>query len=281
MGFFSKCCAKTHLPVLCDNAWGEVAPRLTNIVVLTRGEKPFRAAYDGYGLHLEDFDDAKFVLADAYSGERWEDLPESGYEPGQGFFHDEALIEALAASAGFRSHREYLTLLAEHEADGPRRIACAFSELQLDIPAAQQESMFVMLQEAAHGDAGDIARLQLDSAVAAAALRVGPATLGRQLCAIERRESAACAQALLARHASTSALAPTQGLTTRVDLSEDVSAILYEGRDVPAPHAGPLLVLQARGAEGLGGWGSGESVFVSGPTAIDALADLLKRVRRP
>jgi hypothetical protein len=148
MGVFSKCCAKTHLPVLSGSAWGRDVPRLTRIVVLLRGEKPFTAEYDGYGLHLDDdFDDAKFVLEDVYKGERWEDLPESGYEPNQGFFHDKQLMLAIAALPnGFATWDDYVDVLREYEDGSEKALATAFSKLDIPPP----ETLYVNMLEYLH-----------------------------------------------------------------------------------------------------------------------------------
>lgn len=139
MGFFSKCCAKTHLPVLAAIAWGLDAPRLTNIVVLERGRPPCTTQYDGYGLYLDDdFDDAKFVLEDAYQGERWEDLPESGYEPNQGFFHDKEFIQAIAAlPTGFATYDDYIDVLNAYSNASDACLDAAFATLDIPPPESQ------------------------------------------------------------------------------------------------------------------------------------------------
>lgn len=117
MGCFSKTCAKTHLPVLMHMAWGEDAPRLTEVVVLEKGCDPWRAEYDGYGLgrSVEDYDNAKFVLASEYEGERYEDLGASHDEPNQGYIHDEHFIRALNGFTGFKSFDAYQSGLDQFE----------------------------------------------------------------------------------------------------------------------------------------------------------------------
>ena len=47
MGFFSKCCAKSHLPVINPHRSGY--PSLTEVVVLLPRGKKMEGVYDGYG----------------------------------------------------------------------------------------------------------------------------------------------------------------------------------------------------------------------------------------
>jgi hypothetical protein len=139
MGLFSKCCAKTHLPVLAAHAWARHAPRLTRIVILQKGLPPCFTEYDGYGQYLgDDFDDAKFVLEDVYKGEKWADLPESGYEPNQGFFHDTAFIETIAALPnGFASYDDYVDVLDDYSHASEGCLAAAFNALGIPPPETQ------------------------------------------------------------------------------------------------------------------------------------------------
>ena len=128
MGLFSKTCAKTHLPVLYQG-WRKEAARLTDIMVLLPGEDPYPAVYDGYGMHLDNYDKAKFVLASDYAGERYDELGDSHYEPNQGYFHDAALIAVLAASAGFDSYEAYDTLLDDYSAGATKAAELLLNEL--------------------------------------------------------------------------------------------------------------------------------------------------------
>lgn len=129
MGFFSKTCAKTNLPVLALHPWGGVAPRLTKVVVLTPSGSRLVGDYDGYGMGLvdrgEDFGDCKFVLQSDYQGESFKDLPPSHDDPGQGFFFDDAFIEVLETSKGFATFKDYVRMRNDfnHQAD----------QLQVDI----------------------------------------------------------------------------------------------------------------------------------------------------
>lgn len=117
MGLFSKCCAKTHLPVLYDQRdVRRLAPHLTDIVVLLRNGEVYDATYDGYGLGLVGsghWDDAKLVLKRAYAGETYDQLPTSEHEPQQGFFFSLEEIEALARIPAFPTHSAYEDFLDE------------------------------------------------------------------------------------------------------------------------------------------------------------------------
>ena len=46
MGYFSKCCAKTHLPVVVESLG---IPHLNNVVALLPDGRKFEGSYDGYG----------------------------------------------------------------------------------------------------------------------------------------------------------------------------------------------------------------------------------------
>jgi hypothetical protein len=117
MGLFSKCCAKTHLPVLYANGSArKLAPRLTEVVVLLKNGEVFTTEYDGYGLGLVDsgqWDATKFVLKSAYAGEKYADLPDSPDEPQQGYFFGSEEIAILAKIPAFASHQAYCDFLSE------------------------------------------------------------------------------------------------------------------------------------------------------------------------
>lgn len=115
MGFFSKTCAKTHLPVLASMPWARVAPRLTNIVVLRPNREPRHAEYDGYGLGLDDYDEAKFVLASDYAGETYEQLGPSEDDPQQGYFFGEHLVRELSQLPKFATFEDYWEVMREYE----------------------------------------------------------------------------------------------------------------------------------------------------------------------
>ena len=69
MGYFSKTCAKTNLPVVhSDRGY----PALNNVVALLPNGTKITGSYDGYGrvngteLH-DEWDDVKFVLTQHYT----------------------------------------------------------------------------------------------------------------------------------------------------------------------------------------------------------------------
>ena len=113
MGFFSKTCAKTNLPICAP----EVNRSLSEIVVLYPDGRKVEGTYDGYGRVngeqlLEDcsskeWDDLKFVVASKYDGERYEDLGESRNELGQGYFLSREFLALGISRGGFKSYAEY------------------------------------------------------------------------------------------------------------------------------------------------------------------------------
>lgn len=113
MGFFSKTCAKTNLPIVHEMRG---YPELSEIVVLKPNGKTLRGSYDGYGRvqgenvcdnYDTDWDRTKFVLAIAYAGEKYEEVGESGDELGQGHFMSDAFLDYCLQKKKFKSHREY------------------------------------------------------------------------------------------------------------------------------------------------------------------------------
>jgi hypothetical protein len=116
LGYFSICCAKTHLPVLCaDSFWGRFAPRLCRVVMLSPEGDRITRDYDGYGCgDVLDFDACKMVLADAYQSESYGQLGESHYEPGQGVFHSRGMIAVLRETPSLPSHLAYTRLYKDY-----------------------------------------------------------------------------------------------------------------------------------------------------------------------
>lgn len=115
MGFFSKTCAKTHLPIVADCVG---YPKLNEVVVLYPSGLKVEGSYDGYGrvdgtnLCPDGYDhdlweSLKFVLADAYEGESYKDLGKSHNELAQGYFMDEKFLEHCMAVGSFKNHAEY------------------------------------------------------------------------------------------------------------------------------------------------------------------------------
>ena len=115
MGFFSKTCAKTHLPVCAAPFKGD--DFFCDVVALLPDGKKIVGAYDGYGNvgghslfdnYADDhFDLVKFVLAHAYNGETYADLGESGREMGQGFFMSQRFLDYCKKKKSFKDYAEY------------------------------------------------------------------------------------------------------------------------------------------------------------------------------
>lgn len=109
MGFFSKTCAKTHLPVCAAPFKGDAF--FCDVVALLPNGKTIVGTYDGYGRigeqELVDFDAVKFVLAHAYNGEEYADLGESGREMGQGYFMSQRFLNYCKRKKSFKSYAEY------------------------------------------------------------------------------------------------------------------------------------------------------------------------------
>lgn len=123
MGFFSKCCAKTNLPVIhhgYGDDWHRNYPEFSEVVVLYPDGRKIEGVYDGYGrvdgvsLCGDDYDHdlwmkLKFVLKSKYAGESYKDLKKSHDELGQGHFMAEEFIlycKTLAPD-GFKDRAAY------------------------------------------------------------------------------------------------------------------------------------------------------------------------------
>ena len=117
MGFYSYTCAKTNLPIMASTSWGD---EYSKVVVLGASGSKFNGTYDGYGRVMTDdgaeveLDDSdimtgrmKLVSKKFYNGERYDDLPPSKSDPGQGHFHDESKVEKWYAQGGFPTWKEY------------------------------------------------------------------------------------------------------------------------------------------------------------------------------
>lgn len=115
MGFFSKTCAKTNLPVVADC---KGFPKLNEIVVLFPDGKKLEGSYDGYGRvggvslmpdgYIEkDWDDLKFVLKWKYEGESYKDLGQSHDELAQGYFMSDTFLKVCMEEGSFKNYSEY------------------------------------------------------------------------------------------------------------------------------------------------------------------------------
>lgn len=146
MGVFSKCCAKTHLPVIYGyGQTTKTAPRLCRVVVLTPHEPPFEAVYDGYGLGLVDeWDEVKFVLKDAYAGEAYGQLPASEDEPNQGFFFREEFLTQLSRVPSLPSFDAYFELLRQVDDIDEEVVSQCLHEAGLTGQAPSHEMVHVL-----------------------------------------------------------------------------------------------------------------------------------------
>ena len=124
MGFFSRTCAKTHMPILTVYREGGFKEFSAVVALLPTGEKII-GDYDGYGRILVDgnavetcnaeidgytgkaWDSVKFVLQKAYEGETYDQLGKSGNELAQGYFMDNAFLRECVRKGKFSSYAEY------------------------------------------------------------------------------------------------------------------------------------------------------------------------------
>jgi len=115
MGFFSKVCVKTHKPVVHD---GRGYPQLCRIVALFKDGRKLEGTYDGYGrvggqdlcpdgYDEDEWNNIKFVLADAYEGESWADLGPSEDEYAQGHFMADEFLDYCVSIPKFKSFKDY------------------------------------------------------------------------------------------------------------------------------------------------------------------------------
>lgn len=115
MGFFSKCCVKTHLPVVHD---GRGYPELSEVVALFPDGRKIAGSYDGYGrvddqevcpdgYNEKTWASVKFVLASKYGGENYKDLGPSQDEMAQGHFMSDEFLDYCLKAGSFKSHSEY------------------------------------------------------------------------------------------------------------------------------------------------------------------------------
>jgi len=102
---------------MASTSWGD---EYSKVVVLGSGGSCFRGIYDGYGrvttpegmeVELEDAEilagKIKIVAEKFYDGDKFEDLPKSMSELGQGHFHNPETVAAWYGRGGFGSWEEY------------------------------------------------------------------------------------------------------------------------------------------------------------------------------
>jgi|GEM_PF-3450018 len=115
MGYFSKTCAKTNMPIVAkDRGW----PLFHQVVALTP-DKIVRGSYDGYGrVDGEDlqkvWDKVKIVLSHAYEGETYDQLAKSGQELGQGYFMADEFLRVCTFKKSFKNYAEYKRTFKKH-----------------------------------------------------------------------------------------------------------------------------------------------------------------------
>lgn len=115
MGYFSKCCAKTHLPILTEY---KDVPQLSKVVALLPDGTKAQGLYDGYGrVGGEDvverdgkwvWPKVKMVLANYYNGETYDELPKSGDELAQGYFMSNEFILYCLTHGPFKNRAGYV-----------------------------------------------------------------------------------------------------------------------------------------------------------------------------
>lgn len=114
MGFFSKCCAKSKLPIVAKS---REFPPLDQVVVLLPDGSKLAGTYDGYGRvngeEISDLERSKFVLASKYAGEQYKDLPKSMWELGQGYFMADEFLEHCMKVGSFKSNAAYTKAFKE------------------------------------------------------------------------------------------------------------------------------------------------------------------------
>lgn len=113
MGFFSKTCAKTHLPIVAP---ARGIPRLNLVVALLPDGSRVIGSYNGYGsvdtdagrveLH-DDWDRVKLVLQEYYQDEAYEQLGKSGNELGQGYFMSREFLHHCLQHGPFKDRAAY------------------------------------------------------------------------------------------------------------------------------------------------------------------------------
>lgn len=122
MGFFSKTCAKTNLPVVADC---KGFPKLNEIVVLYPDGTKLEGSYDGYGRvndidllpdgYEEDkWDALKFVLKWKYEGETYKQLGKSHDELAQGYFMSDTFLKICMDEGSFKNYSEYKKAMKQY-----------------------------------------------------------------------------------------------------------------------------------------------------------------------
>lgn len=109
MGYFSKCCAKTHLPVVVAD---RNIPRLNMVVALLPDGRKAEGSYDGYGRVgdadlQQEWDRVKLILKEHYNGEGYDDVGKSGDELAQGYFMSKEFLHHCLLKGPFKDRAAY------------------------------------------------------------------------------------------------------------------------------------------------------------------------------
>jgi len=110
VGFVSKCCAKSHLPIV--NIHKEGYSKLSHVVALLPSGGVYQGYYDGY-CRVDDhdlqnqWDRVKMVLVDHYNGESYKELPTSKPELAQGYFMANEFLDHCLKVGKFASRKDY------------------------------------------------------------------------------------------------------------------------------------------------------------------------------
>ena len=115
MGFFSRTCAKTHIPVVASHKG--IFNQFSQVVVLYPDGHKVVGEYDGYGrvngidllpeCYGKDWDALKFIIQKHYAGENYDDLGKSGNELAQGFFMSREFLIHCELKGGFKNYSAY------------------------------------------------------------------------------------------------------------------------------------------------------------------------------
>lgn len=115
MGFFSKTCAKTHLPITSSHK----SKDFSHVVALLPDGSVRIGSYDGYGrvdgesvMENEKgewvWEKVKFVLSSHYKGEAYHDLGKSGDEMAQGYFMADEFLTFCKLHGPFKNRAGYV-----------------------------------------------------------------------------------------------------------------------------------------------------------------------------
>jgi hypothetical protein len=122
MGFHSKCCVKSNLPIVVE---AKGYPLLNEVVALLPDGVVAEGSYDGYGrvggvdlLETEtgewQWPKVKMVLKTHYAGEKYDDLPEPQTEMGQGYFMANEFLDYCLTHGPFKTRAQYVRAFGKY-----------------------------------------------------------------------------------------------------------------------------------------------------------------------